>query len=145
MNMFKPTKATTIQEYLDAMPAERRQQVEMLKACIEKTVPSLQPYFANNMIGFGSFPYINAKKENIEWPVIALASQKQYISVYVCALDNGEYIAEKNKDDLGKVEVGKSCIRLKKYEDVNMDTFKKILKAAAKNPGLLSAAMKKKI
>lgn len=144
MNMFKPTKATTIQEYLDAMPAERRVQVDMLKACIEKTVPSLQPYFASNMIGFGSFPYINAKKEKVEWPVIGLASQKEHISIYVCALDNGEYIAEKNKKDLGKVKVGKSCISVKKCEDLNMDTFKKVLKAAAKNPGLVSAAMKKK-
>jgi hypothetical protein len=68
-----------------------------------------------------------------------MASQKNYVSVYVCAVIDGEYIAEKFKDKLGKVNVGKSCIRFNKIEDLNLDTFKKIVKLAAKNPGLKGA------
>ena len=55
----------------------------------------------------------------------------------MCAVDRGEYIAEKHKKELGKVNVGKSCIRLKKIEDVNLDALKKVLKLAAKSPGLV--------
>jgi len=52
-------------------------------------------------------------------------------------LDNGEYVAEKNKHELGKVSVGKSCIRFKKVGDLNLDALKKIIKFAEKTPGLI--------
>ena len=89
------------------------------------------------MPGYGSFKYRNYKKEIIDWPIIALASQKNYISMYVCAVKDGEYVAEKYKDELGKVSVGKSCIRFKKIEDLNLKTLEKIIKLAAKSPGLV--------
>ena len=89
------------------------------------------------MPGYGSFKYKNNKKEVLDWPIIALASQKNYISLYVCAIEGGEYIAEKYKGDLGKVNVGRSCIRFKKIEDLNLKTLEKVIKFAVKNPGLV--------
>ncbi len=145
MNMFKPTKATTVKDYIVQLPAERREIIEALHTFIQKTTPSLKPHFAYNMLGYGSFPYKNYKKENIEWPVVALASQKNYISLYVCCVvDNGTYIAEKFAKDLGKVSVGKSCIRFKKLEDLNLVTLTKVLKAAEKMPGLDGVGASKK-
>lgn len=138
MNMFKPTKATTVTQYIASVPADRRTSIEELHALIQKTVPALKPYFAYNMLGYGSFPYKNYKKEDIEWPVIAVANQKNYISLYVCSVVDGKYIAETHAKDLGKVSVGKSCIRFKKIEDVDLPTLKKVLKLAEKNPGLRS-------
>lgn len=137
--MFKPVKATSVKEYLAALPKERRVPIEYLHKLIQKTSPALKPHFVYNMLGYGLFPYKNYKKEMIEWPIIALASQKNYMSLYVCALENGKYLAEKHKKDLGKVSVGKSCIRFKKLEDLNLDTVKKVIKAAAKSPGLAGA------
>lgn len=142
--MFKPTKATTVKEYFDALPEERKDVMVALHTLIQKTVPTLKPHFAYNMLGYGSFPYLNYKKESIEWPVIALASQKQYISLYICAVVNGKYIAESHKKELGKVSVGKSCIRFKKMEDIDLPTLKKVLLLAAKNPGLSEVGAKKK-
>jgi len=76
--------------------------------------------------------------------------QKNYISLYVCAVKDGKYLAEKYKRDLGKaaqssgraspkgwVSVGKSCIRFKKIKDVNLSVLKKVIQEAAKNPGLV--------
>lgn len=144
MNMFKPTKAKSVKEYMQALPHERREPVEFLHAFLQKTAPKLTPHFAYNMLGYGSFPCTNYKKELIEWPIIALASQKNYISLYVCAVVDGKYIAESHKKDLGKVSVGKSCIRFKKLSDLNLDTLKKIIKAAEKNPGLVGVGKEKK-
>ena len=137
--MFKAAKATTVKEYFDMLPPERREPMEFLHNFIQKAAPSLMPHFPYNMIGYGSFPYKNAKKEMAEWPVVALANQKNYISVYVCAIENGEYLAEKYKKELGKVSVGKSCIRLKKIEDLDLSAFAKLLKEAAKKPGVILA------
>ncbi len=142
--MFKPTKATTVKEYLDALPPERKEEMMNVHKLIQKTVPKLKPHFAYNMLGYGSFPYLNYKKEKIEWPVIALASQKQYISVYVCAVVDGKYIAETHEKELGKVSVGKSCIRFKTLEDVDLPALKKVLLLAAKNPGLTGVGASKK-
>jgi uncharacterized protein YdhG (YjbR/CyaY superfamily) len=134
--MFKAIKPTTIEEYIEAVPLERKEAILFLHDFIQKTVPTLKPYMAYNMLGYGEFPYANYKKEAITWPIIALANQKNYISVYVCALDKGVYLAEKYKDNLGKVSVGKSCIRFKKIDDVNLETLKTVLVMASRNPGL---------
>lgn len=136
MNMFKPVNATDDKEYIEMLEPGRKAQIEQLDKLIKETVPSLKRHFAYNMLGYGSFKYKNYKKEMIDWPIVALASQKNYISLYVCALDGGEYIAEKYKEELGKVSVGKSCIRFKKLEDLNVVVLKKVLKVAEKSPGL---------
>lgn len=138
MNMFKKTEAQTVKAYLESVPKERLLDINKLHKFIQKTVPKLKTHFAYNMLGYGSFPYLNYKKEKISWPVIALANQKNYISLYVCAIDKGQYIAEKHKKELGKVSVGKSCIRFKKLEDVNLAALRKVLQLAEKNPGLTS-------
>lgn len=131
-NMFKPSRATSVKEYLGFLPEERKIPIFFLHNFIQKISPKLKSHFAYTMLGYGSFPYKNYKKELVAWPIVALASQKNYISIYVCALENGEYLAEKYKDTLGKVSVGKSCIRFKKVEDVNLVELKKLLQKAAK-------------
>lgn len=141
--MFKPTIAKSVKEYLEAVPSERKDMVLFLHTFIQRTVPNLKAHFATNMIGYGSFEYQNYKKERLSWPVIALANQKQYISVYLCAVAEGGYIAEKYKDELGNVRVGKSCISFKKISDLNLGIFEKVLKEAEKNPGLVFASTTK--
>ncbi|MDA1079625.1 MAG: DUF1801 domain-containing protein [bacterium] len=133
--MFKPTKATSIEEYLDLLPPERKEPILFLHNFIQKHAPKLKSVFSYNMLGYGNFKYANYKKEIIDWPTIALASQKNYISLYFCSVIDGEYIAETHKDVLGKVSVGKSCVRFKKLEDLNLKTVEKLIKLAAKAPG----------
>lgn len=134
--MFKLVKAKTIEEYFAALPQERREPLEFLQKFIHKIAPELKPIFAYNMPGYGSFKYKNYKNEIIDWPIIGIASQKNYMSLYVCAVDAGEYLAEKHKADLGKVSVGKSCIRFKKLADLNLKTLEKVIKLAVISPGL---------
>jgi uncharacterized protein YdhG (YjbR/CyaY superfamily) len=142
--MFKSTDAKTVAQYLNAVPADRKELIEFLHEFIQKAAPSLKPHFASNMLGYGSFPYKNYKNEEIEWPIIALANQKNYVSIYVCAVDNGTYVAETFAKDLGKASVGKSCIRFKKIEDVHLPTLKKVIAFAAKHPGLNGVGATKK-
>jgi hypothetical protein len=59
--------------------------------------------------------------------VIALASQKNYISVYACATDGKNYVPEEYKKQLPKASIGKSCIRFKKNEDIDMNILKEII------------------
>ena len=142
--MFKPVKAKTVKEYFEMLPPDRRQAIDFLHKYIQKTAPSLKPHFAYNMLGYGSFKYKSSKKELLDWPTVSLANQKNYISLYVCAVQNGKYVAETYKAKLGKVDVGKSCIRFNKIEDLNLKELEKVLKIAEKSPGLEGVGASKK-
>src|SRR5688572_24916996 len=120
MNMFKKVKATTVEGYIASVPPERKEMIVFLHDFIQKAAPKLKPHFAYDMLGYGSFPYKNYKGDMITWPVISLGNQKQYVSIYICAVIDGKYVAETHQKELGKVSVGKSCIRIKKLADVNL-------------------------
>ena len=84
------------------------------------------------MLGYGKFHYKYASGREGDTSVIGLASQKNYISLYILAEKDGVYLAEANKEKLGKVSVGKSCIRFKKLEDLNLKVAMQLAKTAAK-------------
>ena len=144
MNMFKTTASKTPEEYIASLEEPRKSEIIQIDSLIRKTVPNLKPYIISGMIGYGSYHYKYASGREGEWCILALASQKNYISVYACAVDsNGRYIAENCKDQLptkdttkkhGKISIGKSCIRFKSLEDLDRNILIKILKDAEKNP-----------
>ena len=144
MNMFKPVGAKSDDEYIAMLNDERREAIETLDKIIRDTVPNMKRWFAYNMLGYGEFSYKDYKGNPGTWPVIALASQKNYMSLYVCAIDQKDetkYLAERYEKELFsdgvKPNVGKSCIRFKKLDDLNLDTVKMVLKEAEKMPGLV--------
>lgn len=141
MNMFAKNEAKSVEEYLLMVPVDRKKDIDFLHDLIQKTVPNLKPYYASNMIGYGSFYYLDSKKQKRDWPIIALANQKNYISIYVCALVEDKAELEKYKKELGKNSKGISCIRFKKIEEINPETFKLVLKLAEKNPGVAGATI----
>ena len=105
MNMFAKNDATTVEEYLSMVSDERKPEFDLIHDLIQKAVPSLRPYFASNMIGYGEFYYLDSKKQIKDWPIIALANQKNYISIYVCAIidDKDKPAVDKLKSELGKL------------------------------------------
>ena len=122
--------ANSVTEYMDKA-GERGKDVAKLDAFIHKHAPDVNPVgdsgIFSHMLAYGMMPYHTERYK--EWPVIMIGLQKNYISLYVCMVDeDGNYIAEKYEKDLGRVSCGKSCIRFKKYEDLNEETLRKILK-----------------
>ena len=141
MNMFAKNDARSVEEYLSMAPGDHKAVVDFLHGFIQKAVPKLKPHFASNMIGYGSFYYLDSKKQKKDWPIISLAYQKNYISIYVCALVQDKAAVEKYKKDLGKLSKGISCIRFKKIEEIKLETLKLVLKLAEKNPGVAGARL----
>jgi len=130
--MFKTTSATNPEEYIALVAPPRKTQIQFLHELIKKTTPKLSPHIQAGMIGYGPYHYTYASGRSGDWPIVALANQKNYISLYICCTDNGVYLAEKYKDRLGKVSVGKSCIRFKNIDDLNLAGVKKMLLEAQK-------------
>lgn len=141
MNMFKDSGAKTVEEYLAQVPEERQEVVQKVHNSIQKAVPGLKPHLISGMIAYGTYRYKSKSGREGDWALILMANRKDYVSVYVCAVKDDKYIAEANKDRLGKVSVGKSCIRFKKLEDINLDVLTELCKEAEKLGGIGNFAL----
>lgn len=126
------TRAKTISEYIKLLKEPRKSQIKAIHSMIRKSAPDLKPWLYGNIISYGKYHYKYASGREGDWMVVGLASQKNYISVYICMMEGDEYIPEKYKDDIGKVSVGKSCIRFKKLEDINLKMLEKLIIKAEK-------------
>jgi uncharacterized protein YdhG (YjbR/CyaY superfamily) len=108
------SNATTVKDYLAELPDDRRQALTKLRALIRKAAPD-----AVEGMQWGMACYALGE------PLVCLASQKQYIALYV---DPKAVAAHRAR--LGKLSCGKSCIRIKKLADVPLDVLADILKDA---------------
>jgi hypothetical protein len=82
------------------------------------------------IIGYGDLTMTQSKGRTVEWFMVGLALQKNHISVYLNAVEDGKYVAEKYKSELGRVKVGKSRIGFKRLQDVNLDALAKVITIA---------------
>ncbi|HSL57646.1 MAG TPA: hypothetical protein VK866_07385, partial [Acidimicrobiales bacterium] len=55
----------------------------------------------------------------------------RYVSLYLCAADDDGYLAERNADRLGKVSVGRSCIRVTRPEHLDREVAAELVRSAA--------------
>ncbi|MGZ8441927.1 MAG: hypothetical protein ACXW6K_00545 [Candidatus Binatia bacterium] len=83
------------------MPEPRRKIVSVIHKAIRAALPKLMPDILHVMLGYGPFHYKHASGHEGDWFVVGLASQKNYVSRYICACDKNGYLAEKNKSRLG--------------------------------------------
>lgn len=114
-------------------PAARRADLEALDAVIRKAAPRFEPYLAGKMLGYGRYRYRYESGREGESCRVGLAVTASGISLYVTAVDgDGEWLAEQAAESLGKVSVGKSCVRIKRLADVDLAALKKLIARAAK-------------
>lgn len=123
-------EAKTPDEYFSKTD-DREADLRSLDELIRSSAPSLERTMvsgmAMNMVGYGMFHYKSKSGSEGDWPVVALANQKNYMSMYICALEDGQYVGEKYKNRLGRVSVGKSCVRFKKINDLDLGFLAEML------------------
>jgi len=83
------------------------------------------------IIGYGEFRYTNSSGKTVKWFMVGLAAQKNYLSMYVNAVDDDGYVLAQYKDRLGKVKVGSASISFKNVDDVNIDVLMELVDVAA--------------
>lgn len=126
------SKATTIQQYLAELPAERREAIATLRQVILKNLDQdYEEGMQYGMIGYfvphRVFPpgYHCDSKQPL--PFVCLASQKNYMSLYMmsCYGNPGELkrFQEAWAKAGKKLDMGKSCIRFKRLEDIPLDVI----------------------
>ncbi|MGI9471808.1 MAG: DUF1801 domain-containing protein [Rubripirellula sp.] len=124
------SKATTVSEYLKELPADRRAAISEIRKVIRHNLPKgFQEGMQYGMIGYfvphRLYPdgYHCDPKQPL--PYACLASQKNYMSLYLFAAysDNQQdhWFQNAWKAAGKKLNMGKSCVRFKKLDDVPLD------------------------
>jgi hypothetical protein len=140
-----PKALPTVDEFLAALPAERRDTVTALHKAIRKAVPKLAPAVMSGMgpspiIGYGKYRYRSASGREGDWFLIGLVPGKKDYSLHICVGDKTGYLVEKNTAKLGKVKTGRTCINFKKLEDLNLAAAMALAKQAEKTGGINAVA-----
>jgi hypothetical protein len=137
MNMFKTTSATTPEEYIEMLEEPRKSEVKRVHQMIVRLAPDLKPHIMSGMLAYGKYHYKSSSGREGEWMPIALASQKNYISLYVCAVrDGGRYVTDEYREKLPKADIGKSCVRFKRVSDLDEAALEDMIRVAATLPAV---------
>lgn len=118
--------ANTIEELL-AGGGEHEADLRALDKLIVGTAPELNRQLFSGpsitMIGYGEMTWMNKSSSGV-WPLISVAPQKRFISIYVAAEKDGVPLAMIYRKRLGRTHNGKNCIRFKRLADVSMDELR---------------------
>lgn len=124
-------KASTPAEYLAKLDEPRKSEVVALHALIRKTAPKLAPFVHGGILAYGPWHYKYASGREGDWFRIGVASNKNYISLYICAATEKGYVAERYKEALPKANIGRSCVRFKRLSDLDLAALKKMIREGA--------------
>jgi Domain of unknown function (DU1801) len=128
------TESDEIEQWF-AAAGPREDELRRADALVMAAAPGIDrqlvPVGSGRMLGYGLMPYRpKSAKETTTWPLIALAAQKRHLSLYVCAVVDGEYLPETRAERLGRVSCGKSCIRFTSLEAIDQAELGALLRDA---------------
>ncbi|WP_040279335.1 DUF1801 domain-containing protein [Psychroserpens damuponensis] len=131
------SKATTPEEYINQLPDDRKAPITKLNNLIIKHMPKgLEAGMGYGMLAYyvpkSIYPNGYHCKPFPPLPFINLASQKNFIALYHSGLYAKKelydwFVAEYPKHCKYKLDMGKSCVRFKKMEDIPYDLIEQLL------------------
>jgi hypothetical protein len=130
--MADAADAISPDDYIASLDEPRKTQIKKLHLLIRETVPDLEPHVQSGMLGYGRYHYKYASGREGDTFVVGIANNKRYISLYILGTEDDEYVAERFKSRLPKADIGKSCVRIKKLDDVDLDVVRELVSTGAR-------------
>ena len=131
-------KADSPDDYISQLPEERKAPMVKLRNIINKNLPSgFQEGMNYNMIGYyvphSVYPDGYHCDTKLPLPFVNIASQKNFIAVYHMGIYAKKelldwFTSEYPKHCKYKLDMGKSCIRFKKMEDIPFELIGELTK-----------------
>ena len=127
------SEATTVEEYLSELEPERRATIEQVHEVVSSAMPAgYQEKIAHDMmtrsVPLDRFPD-TYNGEPLAYA--ALASQKQYCSLYLMGLYSDPEREREFRDrwtaDGRRLDMGKSCLRFKRLEDLDLELVREAI------------------
>lgn len=120
--------AKTPEEYINALPSERKEAISKLRKVILKNLPKgFSETMSYGMIGYvvphSIYPDGYHCTPELPLPFMSLASQKNFVAVYHMGVYAHKdlldwFVNEYPKHCSRKLDMGKSCVRFKKIEEI---------------------------
>jgi hypothetical protein len=116
-------------QHIAALPDGVRNDVATLDATIVRAMPGEERVLwegrfwggsDQRIIGYGAYTYVGRSGASGEWFVVGLAVQKNYLSLYVNAAEDGTYLGKRYAPRLGKVRAGSANLRFKRASDIDL-------------------------
>lgn len=129
------SKAKTADEYIGTLPDDRAEIIAALRNEIRKKLPkgfeeTMQYGMISYVVPHTIYPAGYHCKPTDALPFMSIASQKNHIAVYHMAVYQGTlhdwFVNEWAKETDKKLDMGKSCIRFRKAEDVPVKLIGKL-------------------
>ncbi|MBC7816078.1 MAG: DUF1801 domain-containing protein [Planctomycetaceae bacterium] len=131
------SKATTVAQYLAELPEDRRAAIEAVRKVVRKNLDkTFEEGMQYGMIGYyvphSVYPagYHCDPKQPL--PFACLASQKNYMSLYLGCVYGSSDLAKWFQSEWAKtgkkLDMGKSCIRFRKLDDLALDVIGETLR-----------------
>ena len=129
---------SSVIEYVEGLPEDRQVVIKKLQALIKKNIPKgFEEQLSYGMIGYvvphKIYPEGYHCDPKLPLPFLAIASQKNFIAIYHMGIyakpDLLEwFVSEYPKHCKSKLDMGKSCIRFKKMEDIPYNLLEELMK-----------------
>ncbi|MBI4718495.1 MAG: DUF1801 domain-containing protein [Planctomycetes bacterium] len=126
------SKATTVEQYLAGLPEDRRQAIQAVREVVLKSLDKdYEEGMQYGMIGYyvphRVFPAGYHCDPRQPLPFAGLASQKNYMSLYLMCLYGDGSTETRFREAWAKtgrkLDMGKCCIRFKRLDDLALDVL----------------------
>ena len=125
------SRAVTPDEYINSLPEDRKHAINELQKVIKKNLPkgfeeTMQYGMLTYVVPHKLYPSGYHCKPTDALPFLSIASQKNFIAVYHMGIYADKklhdwFVAEFTKHGTTKLDMGKSCIRFKKPDQIPFD------------------------
>ena len=132
------SKATSVDQYINEAPEDRRAALQKLRSIILENLPEgFQEEISYGMIGYvvphSIYPKGYHCTPELPLPFMSFASQKNSINFYHMGIYAKPelynwFVAEYPKHSKQKLDIGKSCLRIKKPENIPSELIGELAK-----------------
>lgn len=136
--MQSKSKTKTVKEYLNEIPEERAEAFSKLRNTILKNIPKgFTEGISYGMIGYyvphSLYPKGYHCQPELPLPFANIANQKNFIAFYHMGIYGSPdllkwFVSEFPKHSSSKLDMGKSCIRFKKMNDIPYKLIGELMK-----------------
>ena len=131
------SKATTVEEYMDNLVDNRKSPMSKLRQVMNDNLPkNLEETISYGMIGYvvpkTVYPDGYHCSPELPLPFLSIASQKNFIALYHMGMYAKPelldwFVAEYPKHCKRKLDMGKSCVRFKKMEEIPYELIAELI------------------
>lgn len=127
-----------VKAFLNSVPDERKRRDSFAILELMKQVTGLEPeMWGDSIVGFGNYHYRYASGREGDWFLTGFSPRAQSLTLYIMA-GFDEYDGLLGR--LGKHSTGKSCLYIKKLEEVDVEVLKELVRKSVEhmsqsNPG----------